>query len=77
MVAQRTVLRRRIVSRMTITKQTKVKANVIDQVLFRRDHDHRAKTAKTVNMEKVQQNAKSRQAPVRLENRISLCVKAS
>ena len=62
------------VSNMTSTRKAKVKASVIDQVLLRRDLDHQPKT---VNMEKVQQKEKSRKAPVRLENRISLRVSAT
>ena len=47
--------------------------NVIDQVLLRRDHDHKAKTVK---IKKVQQKEKSQKAPVRLVHQISLRVSA-
>ena len=54
--------------------KVKVKANVIDQVLLRRALDH---PAKTVKMETVQPKGKSRKAPARLQNRISLRVSAT
>ena len=62
------------VSNMTQRSKAKVKANVIDQVLLRRALDH---PAKTVKMERVQPKGKSRKAPARLENRISLRVSAT
>ena len=50
-------------------KKAEVKANVIDHVLLRRDHDHKAKTVKM--KKKVQQKEMSQMAPVRLVHQIT------